>query len=770
MRRTKPPASALARLPKTELVRTYVWEKPVRIAHWLIFFAFVSLSFTGLYIHRPFLIPSGRAAFLMATMRFVHVVSGFLLIAAFALRVYWFFKGNFWSRWSAYVPIHREQWRGMGEMLEFYSFMRFDPGRRVGHNPLAALSYFIIYLLILVEILTGLALFDQVLHNPVLHQFIGWLPLLIELPYLRLVHYSLMFVFFAFVIFHVYASVLVSLEEENGLLDSIFSGWKFMPAGALRHEITNIPEARSFAKRHELLPSGTLEEERAGKIPKSRPGPGPVALYRNWISYAGTGVAAVGVLVFAILTAYHTIGGGALAEPYGDLVIFFVPPMFVIVGVVIVLIGMYVQWIRWRMHKPLSFARYPKWDLNLAAERKALLGVAIGAAILSIPAIYGGQQAYVYTDAVSFCGASCHSMTPEFMTYQRSPHARVACAQCHVGPGNTGYVVSKMRGMIELVETVQNDYPRPIPVPVEALRPIRGNCERCHWPTNFIGTREVHRVYFLADEHNTRWEIDMLVQVGGGGALADRSRPGIHWHVASEVEYVASDAGRQNITWVRDVDPKTGIAKVYTTQPQAFTTSPAGEIRTMDCVDCHNRPSHIFRAPDRSMDVALADGAIDPSLPFIKQEGVAALTATYANREQAMRGIENTLLGYYRKSFPQIYSGKQQAIEAAITSLQSTYDHYFFPSMKVRWDTYFTNDTHFYSLGCFRCHDGRHKSVDGSVIPSDCGTCHTILGQGKAGSVQFATGPKGLPFKHPVDIGGVWAEQPCSSCHTGGSL
>jgi len=236
------------------------------------------------------------------------------------------------------------------------------------------------------------------------------------------------------------------------------------------------------------------------------------------------------------------------------------------------------------------------------------------------------------------------------------------------------------------------------------------------------------------------------------------------------VEYVASDAGRQNITWVRDVDPKTGIAKVYTTQPQAFTTSPAGEIRTMDCVDCHNRPSHIFRAPDRSMDVTLADGAIDPSLPFIKQEGVAALTATYANREQAMRGIENTLLGYYRKSFPQIYSGKQQAIKAAITSLQSTYDHYFFPSMKVRWDTYFTNDTHFYSLGCFRCHDGRHKSVDGSVIPSDCGTCHTILGQGKAGSVQFATGPKGLPFKHPVDIGGAWAEQPCSSCHTGGSL
>ena len=771
MRRTKSPASGLARLPKAELVRTYVWEKPVRVAHWLIFFAFISLSFTGFYLHRPFLVSSGSAAFVMAKMRFAHVVSGFVLIAAFMLRLYWFFRGNFWSRWSAYIPIRREQWQGIGDMLEFYSFLRFDPGMSVGHNPLAALSYFVIYLLMGVEILTGLALYDQVLHNPVLHQFIGWLPLLIELPYLRLIHYSLMFVFFAFVIFHVYASILVSLEEESGLLDSIFSGWKFVAAGELRREITKNPDAQSFAKRHELLPRGTPEEERAGKTPKSRPGPSPLTLYRNWTSYVGTGIAAVGVLVFAVLTAYHTIGGGALTEPYGDLVIFFVPPMFVIVGVVVVLIGMYFQWIRWRMHKPLSFARYPKWDLNVAAERKALLAVGIGAAILSIPAIYCGQQAYVYTDAVSFCGASCHSMTPEFVTYQRSPHAHVECAQCHVGPGNLGYAESKMRGMMELVATVQNDYPRPIPARGTSLRPVRGNCERCHWPANFFGSREVHWSHFLSDEQNTRWEIDMLLPIGGGGgALAAASQLGIHWHVASKVEYVATDPDRQNITWVRFVDPKTGAAKVYTSSTQPANAAVAGEIRTMDCVDCHNRPTHIFRAPDRSVDLALADNRIDSSLPFVKQQSVAALTGSYASREQAMEGIDKTLRGFYQKSYRQVYITKQQAIESAISYLQGTYDRYFFPSMKVRWDTYATNDTHFYSVGCFRCHDGQHKSVDGSVIPSDCGTCHTILGQGKAGSVQYATGPQGLPFKHPVDIGGIWASQPCSSCHTGGSL
>ena len=510
------PASGLARLPKLGLVRTYVWEKPVRISHWLMFFAFLALSFTGLYMHRPFLLVPSHASFLMAKMRFVHAVSGFVLLAAIALRFYWFFKGNFWAKWSSYVPLRRDQWQGMGSMLKFYLFMRFTPGRRVGHNPPAAFSYVAIYFLMVVEIVTGLVLYSEVLGSPVLHRFTDWLPLLVSVSYLRLIHYFLTFVFFAFILFHVYASILVSLEEENGLLDSIFSGWKFVPAGELRHEIAAIPEARRFARRHQLLPPGTPEEVRAGVAPKPRPGPGPVALFRNWISYAGTGIVAVGVLVFAVLMAYHTIGGGALAQPYADLVIFFLPPMFVFAGTAVILAGMYYQWLRWRMHKPLSFERYPKWDLNLAAERAALLSVAVGAAIISIPAIYGSGQAYVYTDAVPFCGAVCHSMTPEYTTAQHSPHAHVTCAQCHVGPGAAGYVASKIRGMTELVETVQDQYPRPIPAPINALHTIQGNCEECHWPSNFFGAREVHKVHFLADEQNTRWEVDLSVPVGGG--------------------------------------------------------------------------------------------------------------------------------------------------------------------------------------------------------------------------------------------------------------
>jgi hypothetical protein len=393
--------------------------------------------------------------------------------------------------------------------------------------------------------------------------------------------------------------------------------------------------------------------------------------------------------------------------------------------------------------------------------------VAIGAALLSVPAVYGGYQAYLYTDAVPFCGAVCHSMTPEYVTYKLSPHARVACAQCHVGPGPTGYIESKVRGVEELVETMQDRYPRPIPVPVVSLRPIRGNCEQCHWPANFFGATLVRNVHFLADEQNTRWEIDMAVLVGGGAPVG-RSDLGIHWHVASKVEYVAADPERQNITWVRAVDPKTGQANVYTSQPQSSTAAPAGEIRTMDCVDCHNRPSHILQSPDRSVDVALADGRLDASLPFIKQQGVAALTAAYGDRHQAMQGIDSALRGYYQKTYPQVYTSKRQAITAAVVYLQETYNRYFFPGMKVRWDTYSVNEGHLQFPGCFRCHDGQHKSLGGKAIRSDCGDCHKILQQGKAGSLQFAKGPDGLAFQHPVDIGNAWAEQPCNSCHTGG--
>jgi Ni/Fe-hydrogenase 1 B-type cytochrome subunit len=220
-------------------VRVYVWELPVRVSHWFIFLPVVVLSFTGYYMHNPFIVGNGSSAFMMGTVRFIHLVAGFVFIAAFLLRLYWFFVGNNWSNWRAFVPLHRRQWRGMGGMVAYYSFLRKDLLHHVGHNALAAVTYLVMFVLMFLEILTGLALYSQVRASAVLNAIIGWLPRLIDIQNLRLIHFCIMFSFFIFVIHHVYSAVLVSWEERNGLIESIFTGYKFVPSDELEEDATS---------------------------------------------------------------------------------------------------------------------------------------------------------------------------------------------------------------------------------------------------------------------------------------------------------------------------------------------------------------------------------------------------------------------------------------------------------------------------------------------------------------------------------------------------
>jgi Ni/Fe-hydrogenase 1 B-type cytochrome subunit len=217
-------------------VRVYVWEQPVRVSHWFIFLAVVVLSFTGYYMHNPFIVARSSTTFLMATMRFIHVVAGFVLISAFLLRFYWFFKGNNWSNWRAFVPIRRRQWRGMGSMVAYYSFLRKDLTHHVGHNALAAVTYLLMFTLMLIEIITGLTLYTQVRGNWLLGWLFVWVPSVIDIQHIRLIHFCIMFAFFAFVIHHVYSAVLVSWEERNGLIESIFTGYKFVPKNELEED------------------------------------------------------------------------------------------------------------------------------------------------------------------------------------------------------------------------------------------------------------------------------------------------------------------------------------------------------------------------------------------------------------------------------------------------------------------------------------------------------------------------------------------------------
>jgi Ni/Fe-hydrogenase 1 B-type cytochrome subunit len=206
----------------------YVWELPVRIIHWTIVVTLIVLSFTGYDLYHPFLSSGmpGRPGFVMAEVRFVHETTGFVFIAAILARTYWAFVGNRYAHWRALVPLTRPQWRDLGDMLNFYALRRRSPPRANGHNPLAALAYLALYFLFALSILSGLGLFAWVSRIPIWRSLFGWTYTLLPIEQLRLLHFLLMFVFAAFMLFHVYCSILVDIEERNGELSSIFTGYK----------------------------------------------------------------------------------------------------------------------------------------------------------------------------------------------------------------------------------------------------------------------------------------------------------------------------------------------------------------------------------------------------------------------------------------------------------------------------------------------------------------------------------------------------------------
>jgi hypothetical protein len=210
-------------------------------------------------------------------------------------------------------------------------------------------------------------------------------------------------------------------------------------------------------------------------------------------------------------------------------------------------------------------------------------------------------------------------------------------------------------------------------------------------------------------------------------------------------------------------------------------------MRRMDCVDCHNRPSHIYVPPDRAVDEALLGGKLDASLPYIKRQAVEALAKPYATTDEALAAIGTDLPAFYNAYYPAVVAEKRDAIDGAVTEIRRIYQTYFFPEMRVNWQTHPDNLGHYYFQGCFRCHDGKHVSDSGRVISNDCNACHTVLDQtdssgtrpspdgqfhhpvdlGDRSAMTCSVCHKGdKPFRHPLDLGDI-SEFKCSECHSG---
>jgi hypothetical protein len=275
--------------------------------------------------------------------------------------------------------------------------------------------------------------------------------------------------------------------------------------------------------------------------------------------------------------------------------------------------------------------------------------------------------------------------------------------------------------------------------------------------------------HYMYDEGNTHWPVSMLVKTGGGDPKLTEAN-GIHWHmnISVKVEYIARDDRREDIPWIRVTD-RGGRVTIYQDKSSPLTEEQmrTAEIRRMDCMDCHNRPSHKYNPPDRLMDLAIATGQIEPALPGIKRIGTEAMAGEYETQEDALAAIADKILGSYTEKHPEILESNRAAVDRAIVATQQYFAQNMFPEMKVRWDRYPDNLGHLIYPGCMRCHDGDHASDAGEVVSRDCSSCHIIMMQGSGERAQMAATPGGLEFSHPEDIGEEWRETECYECHTG---
>src|SRR5215470_7771425 len=486
-------------------------------------------------------------------------------------------------------------------------------------------------------------------------------------------------------------------------------------------------------------------------------------LLRNPISLAGVALGIVSVANIFIFFLIDQIA--SKPSPYIGILAYMVAPGFLVLSLLLMLAGWLLE--RRKHTEPSAF--YPKIDLNDSTQRSAVISFSSFLLVFVVISAAGSYKAYEFTESTSFCGQLCHNvMIPEYTAYQQSPHARVACAECHVGPGATWFVKSKLSGSRQVFATVFNTFPRPIPSPVKNLRPAQETCEQCHWPKKFYGGQLRVFSHYASDEKNTLRQVRMMIKTGGGDP-ATGAPEGIHWHmnIGNKIEYVATDEKRQAIPYIHVKDMQ-GRVTEYFAKDSTLTKDQIAKAprHHMDCVDCHNRPTHIYVPPDQSVDQSMLARRIDASLPFVKQEAVTVLAATYKTNDEAMRGIASGLQGFYEAKYPDIAKSKQLEIRNAVTEIQQIYNRTTFPDMKLNWQTHPNNLGHFYSPGCFRCHDGQHVSADGRVIGKDCNECHTVMSE-TDGSTTAAAAPV-VSFQHPVDIGDL-TQVNCADCHTGGT-
>jgi hypothetical protein len=393
--------------------------------------------------------------------------------------------------------------------------------------------------------------------------------------------------------------------------------------------------------------------------------------------------------------------------------------------------------------------------------------------VVVIGVVIGSAHGWAWTNSPAFCGTTCHTMPPQYASYQLSPHSRVTCVECHIGrefigkqlPRKTVHMQFVFRMAFGLYE---------YPIYVKGMRPARDACETCHTPAKFSNDSLVVKKHYLTDESNSPYGISLIMKIGGGTQREGLGR-GIHWHIENQVQFLSTDKLDQSIPYIR-VTNSDGSVDEYVDVESDFQKSSiaAGSLKTMDCITCHNRVSHTVSQPADSVESSMSRGVISSDIPYIRDRGVEVLTREYADREEAFAGIAQALDTFYKTSYPDFYATGQDELQAAIAEIQRIYSVSVFSDQEVDWNTHPDNVGHIGFPGCFRCHDGKHLNAANQAIRLECNLCHSVPvvtgTEDLVTNIEITHGPEPESHLNPNWISlhnqAYLRDETCANCHT----
>jgi hypothetical protein len=462
----------------------------------------------------------------------------------------------------------------------------------------------------------------------------------------------------------------------------------------------------------------------------------------NAITLSGIVMTTLSGLLITIFLLAQLWGG--LDNPYIGIFAYAVLPVVFALGLIQIPIGM------WRRRRRLldagmtevELTAYPKLDFNVPEVRKVAVTVivltAVNIVILGAASFFAIEE----METVQFCGETCHTvMQPEYTAYQNSPHSRVACVDCHIGPGASWFVRSKLDGLRQVWRTALNTYDRPISSPIHTLRPARETCEQCHWPNKHHGDKLRIFSRYRTDEANSPSYTAMLLRTGGGSLDIGRAG-GIHWwHIYSDnrIRYLAADERRQEIAWVELTTPDGSVRTYARDGSEPSPEEIAAEARIMDCVDCHNRPTHTFHVPAKAVDWIIDTHRDLQALPYFKREAVKAIESEHETHGAGVNATRDAMISFYSSAYPDLAAAEPDLVAKGADLTAQAFGRLVFPEMGTTWETHPNHIGHDDFPGCMRCHDDEMSTADGEfTIPMDCETCHIFLLEDSEEYPEFA--------------------------------